>query len=97
MQLQKSIYRAENNEVYEIFTRFVRPVPDISCQLLRFQIYFGDKTFSCDTLISNGIIEKFGLTEDNIEEVCRRKVCLALESNLDEYCSIVVGSADIEL
>ena len=97
MQLRKSIYRAENNEVYEIFTRFFRPVPDISCQLLRFQIYFGDKTFACDTLISDRIIKQFGLSEKHIEEICRRKVCHALESNLDEYCSIVVGSSDIEL
>ncbi len=96
MKLPSNTYRAHNKKTYEIFTQFSRPVPDIECRLYRFQIYVDEETFACDTFISYSLIEKYQLSDKRAEEFCYQKLCRALDANLNEYCSIIVGRGDVE-
>lgn len=97
MKLRENVYTSIKQKRYEIFTRFVRAVPDIGCQLYRFQIYFGETTFACDTFISYRLMEEFRMSESDAEQLCLRKLCLALDNNLNEYCSIIIGKNDLDL
>ena len=96
MQLHGSTYTDKNNSKYEIFTRFSRAVQDIECQLIRFQIYYKDSTYACDTLFPYRFIKKYSISEDQTEKICFQKVCRAIDNNIREYCSILIGKEDVE-
>lgn len=96
MQMRRSTYSGINNELYEIFLKFWRHVSDMNCQLLRFQIYYKDITFACDTIISDELIARYELLNEQVERICLQKIYRALDYNLNEYCSIKIGIDDVE-